>query len=121
MTRVTSMINAVLAAWLMLSVWVLRMNTGPLVASTLLTGAVVLAVSSLRLNRRRTAALRWLNAVAGTWLVISAWMLGYSNNDAAAWNCMLVGALIAGIATSSISRSCRRGSWGPRASKRLDH
>lgn len=35
-----------------------------------------------------------LNLVAGAWLVIAPWALGYSTSAAATWNSMVVGALI---------------------------
>lgn len=57
-------------------------------------------------SNARTAS--GINVIAGIWLIIAPWALGYSNIDAAVWNDVLVGiavVILAGIRTATPNRS----------------
>ena len=55
-----------------------------------------------------------LNVLAGIWLIISAWVVGFSGVVAATWNCVLVGIavlVLAAIRLGSHSASTQPLSW----------
>jgi hypothetical protein len=120
----TSALYALLAAWVIVSPWLLgtasRSFAVPSIDFTLNTmgiGSLVLAVSAIRMQLGATAAFSLLSATLGAWLTISPWMFGYDAYDLQTWNCMLVGAVIAGMAAFDLaSRIIRRRSWGLRDS-----
>lgn len=93
---------ALLGAWLVVSNWVLRFDASePLSAFTSRTifwnsaivgvAALVLAVMSLA---SRKLWEEWVNIVMGLWLVISPWVLGFSNVRNAVLNVTLCGLAI---------------------------
>jgi hypothetical protein len=51
----TSVLNALPAVWLIIAPWLLGSPTEPFGLDMIVTGAVVLAVASVRLNVRKTA------------------------------------------------------------------
>jgi SPW repeat len=120
----TSALNALLAAWLIVSPWLFgtpsrsfAMPSIDFAVNTVGIGSLVLAVSAIRLQLGGTAGFGLLSANLGAWLIISPWMFGYDANDLQTWNCMLVGAVIAGVAAFDLaSRVIRRRSWGLRDS-----
>jgi SPW repeat len=109
-------LNALLAAWLIVSPWLLgtasrsfAMPSMDCALNMVGIGSLVLAVSAIRLQPGGTAAFSLLSATLGTWLIISPWMFGYLANDVQTWNCVLVGAVIAGISAFDLaSRVLRR-------------
>ena len=53
----------------------------------------------------KTAGDRWqdsLNVLLGVWLILSPWILGFSPEMTAMWNAVLVGAVIALLALSTL-------------------
>lgn len=105
----------ILAAWLFVSPWVLGFAAGMAPATAegeaaaateggrlaawnaWIVGAIVAALAI-------AAAVRfaewedWVNLVLGAWLVVAPWALGFAALAAAAWNHVIVGALIAALA-----------------------
>ncbi len=47
-------------------------------------------------------ALNWLQLVLGLWVVISPWLLGFSNNDIALWSNIIAGISIVILSLWSI-------------------
>jgi hypothetical protein len=119
----TSALNALLAAWLIVSPWLLgtpsrsfAMPSIDFAVNTVGIGLLVLVVCAIRLQLG-TAAFSLLSAILGAWLIVSPWMFGYDASDLQTWNCMLVGAVMAGVAAFDMtSRIIRRRSWGLRDS-----
>ena len=61
----------------------------------------------------RSPEAKWasgINVLLGLWLIIAPWVLGYSGQDNAVWNQVVVGAAIALIA---LARIAARESWAP--------
>jgi len=80
--------------WLAFSPWVLGFAsshpTGKL--NDLVLGIVIGVFALLRgAVALRAAWLSWLNALLGVWVMISPWVLGFHNSQAAAWNNILLG------------------------------
>ena len=56
-------------------------------------------------NFWKTASERWqdsLNVVLGVWLILSPWILGFSPDQTAMWNAVLLGAVIALVALGAL-------------------
>ena len=94
--------NLVLGAWLFISPWVLGFASKASETGTTRPGAavnawifgVIVVVLSIAALVRTQPWEEWLNLLAGIWLFISPWVLGYSGNVAALWNALIVGALV---------------------------
>ena len=112
----------ILAVWLFVSPWALGFAAGTAPATAegeaaaaaaatgggwaaawnaWIVGAIVAALAI-------AAAVRfaewedWVNLVLGAWLVVAPWALGFAALAAAAWNHVIVGALIAALAAWEI-------------------
>ena len=107
----------VLAAWLFVSPWVLGFaaGTAPAAVEGEAVGAaasgggwaaawnawivgVIVAALAIAAAVKFAASEDWVNLVLGAWLVVSPWVLGFGALAAAAWNAVIVGALIAALA-----------------------
>jgi len=95
-------LNLVLGAWLFISPWVLgfaRTSTanGSVMSSAApnawIFGVIVIILSIAALARTQPWE-EWLNALAGIWVFISPWALGYAAMSTALWNSLIVGALV---------------------------
>jgi membrane associated rhomboid family serine protease len=53
----------------------------------------------------------WINVIAGIWLIISAWVLGFQTNLAATWSAVITGIIVGlvALATYFAPASSRRG------------
>ena len=114
-TQTTGAVSALLATWLIVSPWLLRIPSGtlerPSIDFTLnfvVIGALVLAASAMRLILEKTTPFNWLEAILGTWLIIAPWMFGYDAGDVQTWNCMAVGVAIASMAIFSLGSTAIR-------------
>jgi hypothetical protein len=91
--------NLVLAAWLFLSPWVLQFDSTA--ASPSLAAAwnnwilaVVIGVFAIAALIKARPWEEWINLIAGAWVFVSPWVLGYYGQPAAMWNALIVGALV---------------------------
>jgi hypothetical protein len=95
-------VNLVLGAWLFISPWVLGFASAATEAGTTTPRAavnawifgVIVVVLSIAAVVRTQPWEEWLNLLAGIWLFISPWVLGYSGTTTALWNALIVGALV---------------------------
>ncbi|HEY7548327.1 MAG TPA: SPW repeat protein [Hyphomicrobiaceae bacterium] len=95
-------VNLVLGAWLFISPWVLGFASAAREAGTTtprpavnawIFGVIVVVLSIAALVRTQPWE-EWLNLLAGIWLFISPWVLGYSGTATPLWNALIVGALV---------------------------
>jgi len=95
--RNASWVNVLAGAWLIISPWVV--GFGALQAAmldTLIVGIAVLILALVRVGMPTPAAgASWINFVLGLWLIISPFVLQYSNSVAAAANDVIVGIIVA--------------------------
>jgi SPW repeat len=55
----------------------------------------------------------WLDLVAGVWLFISPWVLGFAGNGRAGWNAWIIGAVIFLLALGALGNPATPGpEWG---------
>jgi hypothetical protein len=105
-------VNLLLGAWLFISPWVLGFASTAAAAGTTthpraavnawIFGVIVMVLSIAALARTQPWE-EWLNLLAGIWLFISPWVLGYSGNTTALWNALIVGALVFILASWDLS------------------
>ncbi len=94
-----SWINVLAGIWLIISPWVL--GFGALQAAmldTLIVGIAVLILAAVRLSSTTPVpGVSWLNFILGIWLIISPFVLDYSNVGAPSADNIIVG-IIVGLA-----------------------
>lgn len=114
---VSSALIMLLGLWLIISPWVLG-PPGPRVATSgIVCGALIVVCSAIRFAYRHTSAMSWINALLGAWIIGSAWVFGENGPDVHTWNYVIVGVIVAGLETLSLTSSAMR----PRASPGLRH
>jgi hypothetical protein len=94
-------VNLLLGAWLFISPWVLGFSKmgaeggahSNAAVNAWIFGVIVVILSIAALTRTQPWE-EWLNLLAGIWLFISPWVLGYSATSTALWNALIVGALV---------------------------
>ncbi|HZT27927.1 MAG TPA: SPW repeat protein [Pseudolabrys sp.] len=93
-------LNLLLAAWLFVSPWVLSFDpNSPTAAAVASWNAwvlgVVIGVFAIAALIRARPWEEWINLIAGVWVFISPWVLGFSvTHGVAAWDCYVIGALV---------------------------
>jgi len=97
--------NLLLAVWLFISPWVLgfapALTSGSVATSSAVVAwnawilAVVIGVFAIAALIKARPWEEWINLIAGAWLFISPWVLGYYlTNPVALWNSLIIGALV---------------------------
>jgi len=96
MNRWQDWTKVVLGLWFAATPWILGYSglTGAL-WSGLITGLVVAILAALALPAGRQMWAEWLSLIAGAWMFISPWVVGFAANSAALWNALIVGVLVA--------------------------
>jgi hypothetical protein len=104
----SSAVIALLALWLVACPYLIG-TPGPRVAHTgIICGILILICSGIRFVYRHTSAMSWINALLGAWIIGAAWVFGESGGDVHTWNYTIVGAVIAGLETLSLTSSAMR-------------
>lgn len=92
-------INLILGAWLIVSAWFLNYNSGAIWNQEIL-GIIVVILSLVRLAAPSQQWASFLNGVAGIWLIIAPFIIGFQHS-VSYWNSIIVGIIIAWIAFSN--------------------
>jgi hypothetical protein len=113
-------VNLALGVWLFLSPWILGFadfsGAGPGQAASInawIVGIIIAALSLAALQRTQPWE-EWVNIIAGIWLFISPWVLGYAGLPAALWNALIVGALVFILAAWDLGTLRQTASWRAR-------
>lgn len=101
-------LTMVVAAWLFVSPWIVVPTTLAASLDAWIAGAVVFIVAVGSIQAPRPDDVTWLNAIAGAWLFVAPWVLGFVGTQGAAWNAWIVGAAVALLALWSSSESGTR-------------
>ena len=97
--RGVSWINVLIGAWLIASPWVLNFTDWAATSNHVLFGFLIaILAASSAVIAWRVHALSWLNAAFGGWLLVSPWLLGYADLEAAGMNSMAAGIIVALVA-----------------------
>ncbi|WP_298233530.1 SPW repeat protein [uncultured Azohydromonas sp.] len=104
-------VNAVLAAWVLLSPWALGFD-GERAATwnALAAGAALLAVA-LGAMFVPKAWENWAEAALGLWLVISPWVLGFAGLRDAMLSTALTGVVVLALAAWTLATDKDLGGW----------
>lgn len=93
----------ILGAWLFFSPFIIGYTQTAAASNAYVIGIAVVLFAILALIDMRVWE-EWVNLVLGVWLVISPFVLGYSELVGATWNHVIVGLLIAGDAVWAIAQ-----------------
>lgn len=97
----TSILVAILGIWLIISPWVVGFagQDAPF-WNTLICGIAVLLVA-LGAVRSASASLSWLNVALGIWLLVSPWVVGFSDFESATANDVVLGVVVGILALTA--------------------
>ena len=107
-------VNAVLAAWVLLSPWALGFD-GDRTATwnALAAGAVLLAVALGAIFVPQVWE-NWAEAALGLWLAVSPWVLGFAGLRDAMLSTALAGVAVLALAAWTLAEDKLPGGWGRR-------
>lgn len=90
--------NLLLGLWLLVSPWVLGYTGEATPAWNAHTVGVIIAVAAAAALVAFHKWEEWVNVALAAWLAISPYVLGYASLQAALWNQLIVGVLVAVLA-----------------------
>jgi hypothetical protein len=94
-SRPASALNLIAGIWLIISPWLLGYYGLPVALwGTLLVGIAVVVLAVIRMATTGTVGLSWLNLFLGIWLIISPFVLGFSEAARAMGNAVILGILV---------------------------
>jgi membrane protein YdbS with pleckstrin-like domain len=95
-------VNLVLGIWLAVSPYVLGYADQATPAwNAYVVGVVILVIAAAAIWAFQKWE-EWINAVLGLWLIVSPWILGYSEVATPLWNQIIVGVVVGGLAMWSV-------------------
>lgn len=102
--RIASGTNVIAALWLIISPYGFGYHLlNPPFWNSVAVGMAVAFFAIIRLAMPfRFPELSWINALLGAWLVLSPFLLGFTEVEPAFWNSVLVGFLLAAMAAWSV-------------------
>ena len=84
--------------WLLVSPAIFNYaGAGPATWDAVVLGIAVIILSIIELSVPRVAE-EWAMVALGVWLVLSPWLLGFASKTTAAWNTVVVGIVVGGLA-----------------------
>lgn len=87
-------LNIIAAIWLVLSPFILGFGGTALATNAIVVGIVVGVLALIRVfSPLSTGWLSWINAIAGLWLIIAPFSIGYLGL-AALWNSLILGLIV---------------------------
>ncbi len=100
--RAASGANILLGIWLTISPWIFDYSEKSAVLSSVTVGVLIAFLACIRrASLHNSAGLSGINLLLAFWTVASPWAYEYSTNGGARWNSIVVGLLIAALATWS--------------------
>lgn len=98
--------------WLLLSPLFLQTGAGAAWNARVVGLAFVLFATLALIDPRMWE--EWLNLIVAAWLIVSPFVLGFGDDEPAAWNAVLTGLAVGGIALRIVTgNSARRAGIGP--------
>ena len=104
----SSAVIALLAAWLIVTPWMIGAPGARVATNGIICGALILTCSWIRFAYRHTSALSWINALVGAWVIGAAWVFGENSADVRTWNYSIVGVVVALLEAISLTSSAMR-------------
>jgi SPW repeat len=97
--------NLLAGVWIAASPWMLEYPAGAVVSNSVATGSLIALLALLRVGAYRASWLSWINALAGAWLTLSAFVV--AGSGIALWNSLVFGITVVGLACWSARLSER--------------
>jgi SPW repeat len=94
--RVCDVLNLILGAFLFFTPWIFGFAAGAETQNAMISG-IIIAVLSIAALAAFMEWEEWLNLVAGLWVLVSPWLLGFANTTAMGVH-VIVGILVVVIA-----------------------
>jgi hypothetical protein len=95
--RACDVLNLILGAILFLSPWIFGFASGTQTQNAVISGIVIMVLSIAALAAFMEWE-EWINLLAGLWVLVSPWVLGFADAAAAMWTHLIIGILVAVIA-----------------------
>ncbi|MBX6327255.1 MAG: SPW repeat protein [Pseudolabrys sp.] len=95
-------VNVLLGAFLFLSPWIFGFSSEPAASwNAWLSGIVIVALAAAALAAFAELE-EWLNLIAGVWVALSPWLVGFWTDVAAMWLHIVIGVIVAVIAAARL-------------------
>ena len=104
-------INLILGIWMIVSPWALNYSADKNPTWNAVTLGILIGLAALFALYRVMAWEEWGNVVLGVWLVISPWVLSFSNITTAMANAVIVGVVVALLALWALGTDKDIGGW----------
>lgn len=104
--------NILLGAWLFISPWVLQYVLGmpPSAKNAYISGLAIVVFAAVAVHIPQIWE-EWINMALGVWTIISPWVLGFEVERDIAANNVIVGILVAALATWAMLRDKEFKQW----------
>ena len=66
-------------------------------------GPVIVVLALLALAFPKVMTIEWLKLLAGVWVFIAPWVLGFSHVTAASWNAWVIGVIVAAFSAARLT------------------
>lgn len=87
--------NLILGLWLIAAPFVLRYAAANARGNDVVLGIIIASLAAIRVfGAYRSAWISWVNALAGIWLIVAPFALGYSGFTHPLWNDIITGVLV---------------------------
>ena len=96
-------VNVLLGLWLIVSPWALAFVANSTASWNVWIIGTIIAVASAAALVAFHAWEEWVNIALAAWLIISPWIFGFADLQAAMWNQIIVGLIVGGLAIWSAS------------------
>lgn len=105
--RVCDVLNLILGAFLVVSPWIFGFASGAPTQNAVISGLVIAVLSIAALSAFAQWE-EWINLVAGLWVIVSPWVLGFASGAAMQVH-VIVGLIVAVIAAIELWMENRGG------------
>jgi hypothetical protein len=105
---VSSAVIALLGLWLIITPWTVGAPGLSVATSGIICGAIILVCSGIRFAYRHTSTMSWINALVGAWTAGAPWVFDQYSPDVHTWNYTILGVVVAGLETLSLTSSAMR-------------
>jgi hypothetical protein len=109
-------VNLLLGAWLFIIPWTVNQSLSPTyMMGTMwnfwIVGAIIFGAAAMAIKNIKPWE-EWTNLIAGVWMILSPWILGYSADAYLMWNSFAVGLIVTTLSWMAlpVAQRMQRGS-----------
>jgi hypothetical protein len=102
-SRIGSTLNLLAGLWLIIAPFALAYATPGIMVNSIITGIVVAILGIIGIAAPSALWSRWLNIVAGLWLIVSVAVYSYTGSIALLWDNFIIGVLVVAFAAWSMN------------------